>query len=119
MLVQLNNGSKVLMDYDHDRAGFTFEDMHITNPFVSECSRFSEDPSHYGFKEDTASDGHTRLVLDLGEGDTVWLTDRTGASIPDLQDIEGNVMTIIRQTEVGTLTILVTMAEVLNHGSGQ
>lgn len=118
MLVQLNNGPMVNQPYDHDRAGFTFQDMHITNPFASECSRFSEDPSHYGFKENIAKDGHKRLVLDLGNGDTAWLTDRNGTALPDLQDMEGNVMTIIRQTDVGLVTILVTMAEVLNHGSG-
>lgn len=30
--------------------GFSFEDMWITDPFISECGRFSMPPSYYGIE---------------------------------------------------------------------
>jgi hypothetical protein len=60
--------------------GFEFDGMQITNPTASDCSRFQEDPRHYGFEECSTGGGCTGLGKTLEDGTTVLLTDIEGTS---------------------------------------
>jgi len=53
-----------LHDFNVDDVRFEFEDMEIQDPTMSECGRFSESPSYYGF--DQLWDGPWSKALDDG-----------------------------------------------------
>ena len=61
---------------------FVSNGQNITNPFISECSRFQVDPvEHYGFKVTDMGCGNKALKKDLDDGWSVILTYNTGLDI--------------------------------------
>lgn len=62
---------------------FTHEGQLIQNPFLSPDGSQPVDPVTYGFE---VSDSGNSLVLDLGEGRIMILTDNGGSYTPDLED---------------------------------
>lgn len=91
MMKAYKNGNFVEAPYDIDLMSFEFEGTCITNPFLSECSRFSADPKSYGFVEAGTGGGCMALILDLPNGDSLWMTDGSGCCLPDPADL-GDVM---------------------------
>jgi len=59
---------------------FIFNDVHITNPTMSEDGRFSVSPKHYGFEIQSTGGGCTAWVKQLDDVKVLVLTDDGGCS---------------------------------------
>lgn len=60
--------------------GFEHEGTQITNPTVSDCSRFPVSPETYGFEEYSTGGGFTAWAKTLPDGTVILLTDIEGES---------------------------------------
>ena len=58
--------------------GFEHEDMHVTNPTMSECGWFTLSPQEYGFRVAAIGGGRTAWVRELPSQRHIRLTDSTG-----------------------------------------
>jgi hypothetical protein len=59
---------------------FIFNDVHITNPTMSEDGRFSVSPEHYGFTIESTGGGCSAWSKHLDSGQVLVLTDEGGCS---------------------------------------
>jgi hypothetical protein len=59
---------------------FVFNDVHITNPTMSEDGRFSVSPKHYGFGIESTGGGCTAWSKRLDNGQVLVLTDEGGCT---------------------------------------
>jgi hypothetical protein len=59
---------------------FVFNDVHITNPTMSEDGRFSVSPKHYGFGIEGTGGGCSAWSKHLDDGKVLVLTDSEGLS---------------------------------------
>lgn len=76
-----------LHDFNVDDVRFEFEDMDIQDPTMTECGRFSESPSYYGF--DQLWDGPWSKALD--DGTRIQVEGRVMSRIDCLGDVIAKV----------------------------
>ncbi|MCU9529376.1 hypothetical protein [Pseudomonas mosselii] len=91
MFTRNPSGGHSACDYDAAVLSFEFNGMAITNPFVDESTIVQVDPTYYGFAE--AQIGFIKaLRLNLPEGRYMLLTDETGIKLPDMDDVDRNLL---------------------------
>jgi hypothetical protein len=89
-LITPNYGRMFLLDqpesvpYSPYLLAFVHEGMEIRNPYMGENEQFNADPvADYGFEEIETGGGCKALCKDTDDGRELWLTDPSGAYIPD------------------------------------
>lgn len=88
-------GALVEAPYSPCKLAFIFEDDEIRNPMISPCGRFAVDPTIYGFVLAAVGPNDRVLVLELSDGQSLWLTDKTMKSPPNPQRPEDAVLSLI------------------------
>lgn len=62
---------------------FVHEGDECRHPYISECGRFNATPQDYGFEEIETGGGCKALYKQTDDGRELWITDPSGAYVPD------------------------------------
>lgn len=83
LTLYLADGAEHKVPYSDELMAFTFGEMNVRNPLLSECGRFAADPKDYGFEGWASGGGCVGLRKNLEGGRYMLLTDSDGLDLPD------------------------------------